>query len=146
MPAKSQKLVVRCFMMSIDGFAAGVNQRLEQPFGDNTAGFTDWLFATRSGRRMLGIEGGEENGDDPYVAHSFDHIGATILGRNMFGTSRGPWIDDGWSGWWGRTRRTMLRPSSSPSTREHRFPWTEEPPSTSPPTESTTLSNRPSSR
>ncbi len=51
--------------------------------------------------QMLGLEGGEVNADDPYVEHSFDNIGAAILGRNMFGTSRGPWIDDGWTGWWG---------------------------------------------
>jgi dihydrofolate reductase len=101
MPKKSQKLVVRCLMMSVDGFAAGLNQRLEQPFGDHTEGFTDWMFATRSGCQMLGLEGGEENADDPYVAHSFDNIGAAVLGRNMFGTSRGPWTDDGWNGWWG---------------------------------------------
>jgi dihydrofolate reductase len=88
-------------MMSIDGFAAGVDQRLEQPFGDHTDGFTDWMFATRSGNRMLGLEGGEENADDAFVAHSFDDIGAAILGRNMFTTSRGPWVDDGWTGWWG---------------------------------------------
>jgi dihydrofolate reductase len=98
-----QKLVVRCLMMSIDGFAAGENQRLEKPFGDHTEGFTDWMFATRSGCRMLGLEGGEENADDPYVAHSFDDIGAVILGRNMFTTSRGPWPDDGWKGWWGES-------------------------------------------
>lgn len=97
----NQRLVVRCFMMSIDGFAAGVDQRLDRPFGDHTDGFTDWMFATRSGREMLGMEGGEENEDDAYVAHSFDGIGAVILGRNMFGVSRGPWIDDGWVGWWG---------------------------------------------
>jgi dihydrofolate reductase len=60
------------------------------------------MFATRAGRQMLGMEGGEENADDPYVAHSFDNIGAAILGRNMFGTSRGPWTDDGWNGWWGQ--------------------------------------------
>ena len=101
MPTKSQKLVVRCFMMSVDGLAAGLNQRLKQPFGDHTDGFTDWVFATRSGCQMIGLEGGEENADDPYLAHSFDNIGAAILGRNMFGTSRGPWTDDGWNGWWG---------------------------------------------
>jgi dihydrofolate reductase len=101
MPTKSQKLVVRCLMMSVDGFAAGLNQRLEQPFGDRTEGFTDWMFATRSGCQMLGLEGGEENADDSYVAHSFDNIGATIMGRHMFGMSRGPWTDDDWVGWWG---------------------------------------------
>jgi len=101
MSTTSPKLVVRCFMMSIDGYAAGLHQRIDQPFGDHTEGFTDWMFATRSGCRMLGLEGGEENADDPYVACGFDNIGAAILGRNMFGTSRGPWTDDGWDGWWG---------------------------------------------
>ena len=101
MSPNRQRLVVRCLMMSIDGFASGHHQRLEQPFGDHTEGFTDWMFATRSGRHMLGLEGGEVNDDDPYVAHSFDEIGAVILGRHMFGTSRGPWTDDGWVGWWG---------------------------------------------
>ncbi|HEY6530807.1 MAG TPA: dihydrofolate reductase family protein [Acidimicrobiales bacterium] len=101
MPTNDQKLVANCLMMSVDGFAAGLNQRLELPFGDNTEGFTDWMFATRTGNEMLGLDGGTDNGDDPYVAHSFDNIGSVILGRNMFSTSRGPWTDDGWTGWWG---------------------------------------------
>ncbi len=41
------------------------------------------------------------NGDDAYIADAVDGIGAVILGRNMFTTSRGPWTDDGWTGWWG---------------------------------------------
>ena len=104
MPTNAPQLVVRCLMMSIDGFAAGLNQRLEQPFGDATEGFTDWMFETPSGRKMLGLDGGAvdaDNPDDPYVAHSFDNVGAVILGRNMFAPSRGPWTDDGWTGWWG---------------------------------------------
>ena len=28
-------------------------------------------------------------------------IGATVMGRNMFGPVRGPWPDDSWRGWWG---------------------------------------------
>lgn len=28
-------------------------------------------------------------------------IGATIIGRNMFGPVRGPWPDYNWRGWWG---------------------------------------------
>lgn len=96
-----QQLVVRCAFMSIDGFMAGINQRLEQPFGDNVAGFHDWFFATRTGAQMIGAEGGQEGIDDSYLAEAFDGIGATILGRNMFAPSRGPWTDDGWTGWWG---------------------------------------------
>jgi dihydrofolate reductase len=29
------------------------------------------------------------------------HVGATIMGRNMFGPHRGPWQDESWTGWWG---------------------------------------------
>ena len=29
------------------------------------------------------------------------NIGATIMGRNMFGPIRGPWPDESWRGWWG---------------------------------------------
>ena len=101
MPTTRQRLVVRCFMVSVDGYSAGLNQRLDQPFGDHASGLTEWVFATRSGRAMIGLDGGEENADDPYLAHAFDGIGAVILGRNMFTTSRGPWTDDGWIGWWG---------------------------------------------
>ena len=32
---------------------------------------------------------------------SFADIGAWILGRNMFGPVRGPWLDESWKGWWG---------------------------------------------
>jgi dihydrofolate reductase len=28
-------------------------------------------------------------------------IGATIMGRNMFGPFRGAWQDEDWQGWWG---------------------------------------------
>jgi dihydrofolate reductase len=97
----TQKLVVRCFMVSVDGLGAGLNQRLDQPFGDLTEGFTDWVFATRMGCEMIGAEGGEEGVDNDYLAHAFDNIGATILGRNMFAPSRGAWPDDDWKGWWG---------------------------------------------
>lgn len=29
------------------------------------------------------------------------NIGATVMGRNMFGGGTGPWGDDPWNGWWG---------------------------------------------
>jgi dihydrofolate reductase len=45
--------------------------------------------------------GGEAGLDDDYVARGFKGIGATIMGRNMFGPQRGPWVDDTWTGWWG---------------------------------------------
>lgn len=30
-----------------------------------------------------------------------DGMGATIMGRNMFGPIRGEWEDSDWKGWWG---------------------------------------------
>jgi hypothetical protein len=47
-------------------------------------------------REMIGMEGGEEGVDNDFVVHVFDDVGATILGRNMFTPSRGPWPDDDW--------------------------------------------------
>jgi dihydrofolate reductase len=60
----------------------------------------DWVFATRTGRRMLGTEGGDEGLDDKFVAEGDIGIGATIMGRNMFGPIRGQWTDQEWVGWW----------------------------------------------
>jgi dihydrofolate reductase len=34
------------------------------------------------------------------VEDSLANIGATVMGRNMFG-GEGPWGDDPWQGWWG---------------------------------------------
>ena len=39
--------------------------------------------------------------DNEIVAQGFTGIGAWILGRNMFGPVRGPWLDESWKGWWG---------------------------------------------
>jgi dihydrofolate reductase len=35
------------------------------------------------------------------VERSEENIGATIMGRHMFGPQRGPWQDESWKGWWG---------------------------------------------
>ena len=32
-----------------------------------------------------------------------DGMGATIMGRNMFGPIRGEWGESDWRGWWGDT-------------------------------------------
>ena len=36
-----------------------------------------------------------------YFVRGDQNIGATIMGRNMFGPQRGPWEDESWQGWWG---------------------------------------------
>ena len=58
------------------------------------------MFAARNWRQAHGLEGGETGLDDDHVRWDAE-IGATIMGRNMFGPVRGPWGDEAWTGWWG---------------------------------------------
>ena len=101
MTINRQRVRIHCASASLDGFLAGPGQSLERPMGEHFEGMHDWMFATRTGAAMLGKERGSTGVDEDFVAESFDGIGAYILGRNTFAPSRGPWIDDGWSGWWG---------------------------------------------
>jgi dihydrofolate reductase len=59
------------------------------------------MFETRGGRSMLGQQGGTEGLDNDFFAAGVEGIGATIMGRNMFGGGPGPWGDEPWQGWWG---------------------------------------------
>lgn len=95
------KLRVHNLSMSIDGYVAGPNQSRDYPLGVGAPRLHEWVFETRTGRAMIGAEGGTEGLDDEYLRRANDGIGATIMGRNMFGPIRGPWGDDPWSGWWG---------------------------------------------
>jgi dihydrofolate reductase len=52
-------------------------------------------------RALLGQDGGEAGVNDDLFRARTIGIGATIMGRNMFGPVRGPWPDDSWRGWWG---------------------------------------------
>ncbi|MCC5883058.1 MAG: dihydrofolate reductase family protein [Halomonas sp.] len=96
------QLRVSCFSLSLDGFAAGPEQSLENPMGLNGMDIHDWVFPTATfQQRVLGKQGGETGRDDDFVVRGFENVGAWILGRNMFGPVRGPWPDDSWKGWWG---------------------------------------------
>jgi dihydrofolate reductase len=50
---------------------------------------------------MLGREGGDTGTDEGFMQRGLDNVGASILGRNMFGPVRGAWPDETWKGWWG---------------------------------------------
>lgn len=95
------RLRVHCFSVSLDGYGAGPAQSLEHPLGVGGMALHEWAFATRSFRRMFGQDGGSTGVDDDFAVRGFESIGAWILGRNMFGPTRGPWPDDTWQGWWG---------------------------------------------
>jgi dihydrofolate reductase len=87
--------------MSLDGYAAGPDQSVANPLGVGGERMHEWAFATRSFRLAHGMEGGEIGLDDDHASTWNENIGATIMGRNMFGPVRGPWGDNSWAGWWG---------------------------------------------
>ncbi len=95
------KVVVQSIGVSLDGFAAGTNQDLENPIGVRGHELMEWFFPTKTFIEQHGGEGGETGIDDGFAAESMSGKGAWILGRNMFGPVRGSWPDDTWKGWWG---------------------------------------------
>lgn len=87
--------------MSADGFVAGPNQSLENPIGEGGMELHNWVFPTRAFRTMHGMgDDGETGPDDAIITETFENLGATIMGRHMFGGGSGPW-DESWRGWWG---------------------------------------------
>jgi dihydrofolate reductase len=81
--------------ISLDGYAAGPDQDLDNPIGVGGSRVHDWMFATAT---MSGE--GERSVDDDAVDAIVAGNGAYIMGRNMFGPGRGEWDLD-WKGWWG---------------------------------------------
>jgi dihydrofolate reductase len=73
--------------MSVDGFVAGTDQRLDEPFGDGPRGrLHKWMF--------------EQPEQNAAAIEQVTAAGAYVMGRNMFGPGRGDW-DETWTGWWG---------------------------------------------
>ena len=87
--------------MSLDGYVAGPNQSEDNPIGVGGMQLHEWMFPLAAFREAHGEQGGEVNESTPSVEGMFENVGATIMGRNMFGPVRGPWGDDAWKGWWG---------------------------------------------
>ena len=87
--------------MSLDGFVAGPNQSERDPLGVGGEELHNWAVALAAFRETHGEEGGEVNASTPVIEEWFENIGATVMGRNMFGGGPGPWGSDPWRGWWG---------------------------------------------
>ncbi|MCK9895791.1 dihydrofolate reductase family protein [Frankia sp. AgB32] len=93
---------VHNFSLSLDGFATGEGQSLEQPFGHAETRLHEWFFQTRTFRSMHGEAGGGAGVDEALASAWEPGIGAEIMGRNKFSPHRGPWEDhEEWQGWWG---------------------------------------------
>lgn len=99
------RLRVHNFSVSIDGFGAGLNQSLETPLGVGGEDLHRWIFATEFWHARTEEHGGSRGVDNAWLQAGEVGIGATIMGRNMFGHIRGPWDADekaaSWRGWWG---------------------------------------------
>jgi dihydrofolate reductase len=87
--------------MSLDGYVGGPNQSEENPLGVGGMELHEWFFPLEAFREMHGEQGGDVNASSAVVEERRSNIGATIMGRNMFGPVRGPWPDESWRGWWG---------------------------------------------
>jgi dihydrofolate reductase len=98
------ELCARNIAISLDGYIAGPDQSLDNPLGVGGTRLHEWVFETRTLRQAEGKDGGTTDLDDERIAHADDGIGATIMGRNVFGPIRGGWDSEGpdtWTGWWG---------------------------------------------
>jgi dihydrofolate reductase len=81
---------IRCHIaISLDGYAAGPDQRPDEPLGTGGEGLHTWMF------------GDVHPANEQLLAEVQGGIGAYVMGRNMFaGPGPGDW-DPGWRGWWG---------------------------------------------
>lgn len=88
--------------ISFDGYTAGPQQSKKNPLGIGGMRLHEWVFPLAAWRAMHGLEGGEVNQSTRVVEESLANLGATIMGRNMFGGHPGPWdARKPWNGWWG---------------------------------------------
>ena len=88
--------------MSLDGYVAGPSQSVENPLGIGGESLHEWAFALEAWRTAHGLEGGEVNPSGEVMEERLASVGATIMGRNMFGGGPGPWREEEpWNGWWG---------------------------------------------
>jgi dihydrofolate reductase len=88
--------------VSLDGFVAGPRQSVENPLGIGGEQLHEWVFPLAVWRAPHGLPGGEVNASSAVVEESLANIGATVMGRNMFGGHPGVWDPaKPWNGWWG---------------------------------------------
>jgi dihydrofolate reductase len=87
--------------VSLDGFVAGPNPSAEEPLGEGGEALHEWALKLAAWREPHGREGGETNASSAIMEEGLAGVGATVMGRNMFGGGPGPWGDDPWDGWWG---------------------------------------------
>ena len=89
--------------ISLDGYIAGPSQSVAEPLGVGGERLHEWVVPLAAWRKPHGKEGGETGPSNAVVEELVAGIGATIMGRNMFGGHPGPWkAETPWTGWWGK--------------------------------------------
>ena len=86
--------------ISLDGYVAGPNPSEENPLGSGGEQLHEWALGLEAWRKPHGLEGGEVNRSTGVMEESQANLGATVMGRNMFG-GEGSWDAKPWDGWWG---------------------------------------------
>ncbi len=87
--------------ISLDGYVAGPNQSVENPLGVGGTRLHQWAFPLAVWRAQHGLDGGKVNESTPIVEEALTNVGATLMGRHMFGGPPGPWdTAKPWNGWW----------------------------------------------
>lgn len=77
--------------ISADGYVAGPLQCEEHPLGVGGESLHGWHLGSTKDHPV----------NQQVISEMLDDMGATIMGRNMFGPIRGEWSDSDWRGWWG---------------------------------------------
>jgi dihydrofolate reductase len=89
--------------ISLDGYVAGRQQSRQNPLGIGGMRLHQWVFPLKVFREEHGLNGGIANESTKVVEECLANIGATLMGRNMFGGHPGPWdANEPWNGWWGK--------------------------------------------
>jgi len=89
--------------MSFDGYTSGANQSVKEPLGVRGEELHEWVVSLRVWRAAHGQTGGVDNESSRVFEAEIANIGATIMGRNMFGGHPGGWDAKApWKGWWGK--------------------------------------------
>lgn len=86
--------------VSLDGYVAGPSPTEQDPLGVGGERLHEWALRLEAWRRPHGLDGGEVDESTAVMEEALANVGATVMGRNMFG-GEGSWDEKPWDGWWG---------------------------------------------
>ena len=75
------KLKAAAFSVSIDGYGAGPDQDIDNPFGVGGMQLPAWMLKTNYFHKMTGRQGGSTDISDQIAKASMENLDAWIMGR-----------------------------------------------------------------